>query len=137
MHYGSCHCKAVRFEIGSEIYGFKHCHCHTCRKIHGTVYGSSALTSASGFRLLEGNAQLQRYESSPGKRRCFCGNCGSHLFAYYEQDPEIIVLRLGTVDELEAIRPVAHIWVSEKAPWYSLCDEVPQFQQDLVEPEPT
>jgi hypothetical protein len=131
MYTGGCHCGSVQFEIRSEIHGFKHCHCQTCRKIHGTVYGSSGLTAAAGFRVTAGAECLKHYESSRGKRRCFCQNCGSHVFAYYEAEPEIIVLRLGTVDHLEACSPEAHIWVSEKAAWYSICDLVPQYAGDL------
>lgn len=134
MYTGNCHCGAVRFEISGEIREFKHCHCHTCRKIHGTVYGSSALVSSDGFRVVQGEDRLRRYESYPGKRRCFCENCGSHLFAYYESDPTFVILRLGTVDGLEDIRPVAHIWVSEKAPWYTINDDLPQFQEAYEAP---
>src|SRR5436309_6474086 len=114
MLTGSCHCGAIQYEITGEVYGFKHCHCHTCRKIHGTVFGSSALTSAQGFTMTSGEAALERYECSPGKSRCFCKHCGSHVFAYYEGDPSGIVLRLGTVENFPAQRPLAHIWVSQR-----------------------
>ena len=133
MLTGSCHCGAVQYEIKGEVYGFKHCHCHTCRKIHGTVFGSSALTSAQGFTVTVGEATLERYESSPGKRRCFCKRCGSHVFAYYDDDPSVIVLRLGTVDNFPAQRPLAHIWVSHKVPWYEILDDRPQFEEAYSE----
>ena len=133
MLTGSCHCGAVQYEITGEVYGFKHCHCHTCRKLHGTVFGSSALTSAQGFTVTSGEASLERYESSPGKRRCFCKHCGSHVFAYYEADPAVIVLRLGTVENFPAQRPQTHIWVSQKAPWYEILDDTPQFAEDYSE----
>ena len=133
MLTGSCHCGAVQYEIKGEVYGFKHCHCWTCRKLHGTVFGSSALTSAQGFTVTSGEASLERYESSPGKRRCFCTHCGSHIFAYYEADPSVIVLRLGTVDNFPAQRPQAHIWVSQKALWYEILDDTPQFAEDYSE----
>jgi len=133
MFTGSCHCRAVRFEIKGEIYGFRHCHCRTCRKIHGTVFGSSALTSAEGFTITSGEASLERYESSPGKRRCFCRRCGSPIFAYYEDDPALVVLRLGTVDDFPAHRPMAHIWVTQKAAWYEILDDIPQFEEDYSE----
>ena len=110
MLTGSCHCGAIRFEIKGEIYGFRHCHCHTCRKIHGTVFGSSALTASEGFTVTAGDPSLERYESSPGKRRCFCKHCGSHVFAYYEDDPSFIVLRLWTLEDFPASRPMAHLW---------------------------
>ena len=60
MVTGSCHCQAVRFEITEEIRGFMHCHCHTCRKINGTVYGSSALVTKAGFTIVTGRGRAYR-----------------------------------------------------------------------------
>jgi hypothetical protein len=134
MHEGGCHCGAVRFGIHGEIEGFQHCHCWTCRKIPGTVYGSSAITPAEGFRITAGEAQLRRYASSPGKWRSFCANCGSHVFATYERHPEWVVLRLGTVDTLGEMQAQAHIWVSQKAPWYRILDGLPQFPEGSSTP---
>jgi hypothetical protein len=126
---GGCHCGRVRYEVHGRIHGFKHCHCVDCRKIHGTVYASSALTEAAGFRIVQGEAELERYESSPGKRRCFCRHCGSHLFAYYERDPSVYILRAGTLDTPPDTRPELHIWVSQKADWYEILDDLPQFPE--------
>ncbi|MCH6583705.1 MAG: GFA family protein [Proteobacteria bacterium] len=71
MITGSCHCQGVNYEITAEIRGFQHCHCHTCRKIHGTVYGSSAATSRDGFRIVSGNDKISEYESSPARNAVF------------------------------------------------------------------
>jgi hypothetical protein len=117
------------------VHGFKHCHCTDCRKIHGTVYQSSALTAGEGFRVTRGEEHLERYESSPGKRRCFCRHCGSHLFAYYERDPSLVVLRVGTLDAAPGLAPELHIWVSQKADWYEIRDDLPQYAGDLPREE--
>jgi len=132
MLTGSCHCGRVRYEVQDRVHGFKHCHCTDCRKINGTVYASSALTGGAGFRVTSGEGELERYESSPGKRRCFCRNCGSHLFAYYENDPSVIILRVGTLDQPPGVPLEAHIWVSQKADWYEICDEVPQYPEYIT-----
>jgi hypothetical protein len=132
MITGSCHCGTVRFEVSGRVHGFMHCHCGTCRKIHGTVYGSSALTPAAEFAITRGEPYITRYESSPGKRRCFCSRCGSHVFAYYENDRSFVVLRLGTLDNFPTRRPRAHIWVSQKTDWYEILDDAPQFTEDYV-----
>jgi hypothetical protein len=129
MLTGSCHCGRVRYEVRGRVYSFRHCHCADCRKINGTVYGSSALTEGEGFRVTAGEADLERYESCPGKRRCFCKHCGSHLFASYDHDPSMIVLRIGTLDSPPELRPEMHIWVSQKAPWYEILDDLPQFPE--------
>lgn len=130
MITGSCHCQTVKFEITAEIEEFQHCHCHTCRKINGTAHGSSATTARSGFRVVSGEGAVTEYESSPGKKRCFCSRCGSHVYAYYDDGPDMVVLRIGTLDGDPGVRPIRHIWVSDKAPWYEIHDDLPRMDTE-------
>jgi hypothetical protein len=129
MLTGSCLCKAVQYQITGALSEFVHCHCRTCRKVHGTVYGSSALVQRGHFRLISGAEALTAYQSSPGKERCFCRACGSHVFARLEARPQEIILRVGTLDSDPKQRPQAHIWVRYKAPWYAIQDALPQYEQ--------
>jgi hypothetical protein len=41
---------------------------------------------------------------------------------------EVIRIRLGTLDTPFLKQPKAHTWVSDKAPWEPIDDEIPQFQ---------
>lgn len=129
MLTGSCLCGKVRYQINGPVYRFVHCHCRTCRKVHGTVYGSSAVVQREHFQVVSGERAISRYESSPGKYRCFCSACGTHVFA---QKREEVFLRIGTLDSDPGIRPEAHIWTSHKAPWYQLSDELPRYLEDIV-----
>ena len=129
MLTGHCHCGAVAFEVNGPILTFQHCHCETCRRIHGTVYNSSAVTERSGFNLLSGAESITEYESTPGKKRCFCSRCGSPIYSYRDAEQRYIVLRMGTVDGDPGVRPSRHIWVSHKAPWYEILDDLPQLAE--------
>lgn len=129
MHTGSCLCQNVKFEIHSEIRRFHHCHCQTCRKVHATVYGSSALVNASSFHINAGKDFISSYDSSPGKTRYFCKNCGTHVFARCDRDPDDVILRLGTIDGDLRIKAVGHIWVSHKPDWYEIGDDLPQYSE--------
>ena len=129
MLTGHCHCGAVAFEVNGPILTFQHCHCETCRRIHGTVYNSSAVTERAGFNLVRGADAITEYESSPGKKRCFCSRCGSPIYSYRDAEQRYIVLRMGTVDGDPGVRPSRHIWVSHKAPWYEILDDLPQLAE--------
>ena len=129
MIEGSCHCGAVRYRINGELQGFVHCHCTTCRKINGTVYGSSAMAAGGALEVTKGEDDLERYESNPGKRRCFCRRCGSHVFAYWEKTPETAIVRVGTLDSDPGVLPQAHIWVSHRADWAASQDDLPRFPE--------
>lgn len=127
MIRGGCHCGKVAFEITGPVTGFKHCHCHSCRKFHGSVYGSSALVDNGQLAVMRGREHLTGYESSPGKRRYFCSGCGCHVFAIGPHaGGEKTILRIGTLEPGHGLRPEGHIHVQDKADWYEIRDSLPR-----------
>jgi hypothetical protein len=36
---------------------------------------------------------------------------------------------LGVLDEAPSLRPTHHIWVSSKAPWFEITDDLPQHAE--------
>lgn len=126
---GSCLCKGVRYQVDGELGDFGYCHCTSCRKASGSAHGANAPVDRARFRLLSGAERLREYESSPGKLRVFCATCGSPLYAYLAATPEVLRLRLGSLDSPFDKRPRAHTWVSDKASWEPIDDDVPQFPE--------
>jgi hypothetical protein len=96
-----------------------------CRKTHGTAFATAAGFPASDFRFLSGETGIRRYESSPGNARCFCGRCGSSVpGAPFDGT---VFVAIGNVEGDPGGRPMAHIFVGSKAPWYDIPDELPRF----------
>jgi len=126
MLAGSCLCGRVRYEIHGKIGPAVHCHCVTCRKAQGGAFVTNAPVRTKYFRLVSGAEQVAEFGSSPGKKRCFCRTCGSPLWSQRDSDPEIVRIRLGLLDGDPGRRPLAHVWVGEKAPWYEITDALPQ-----------
>lgn len=117
MVKGSCMCGKVAYLIRGKIGEITHCHCTTCRKAHGAAFSSVASVQTNDFKFTLGKELIKCYQSSSDKVRCFCSNCGSHIYAHREGQSHYI-LRLGTLDDDPEVKPVNHIWVSLKAPWY-------------------
>ena len=117
MIKGSCMCGEVRYAIRGKVGDITHCHCTTCRKAHGSAFSSVAAVQISDFEFTTGTSLIKCYNSSADKVRCFCSNCGSHIYAH-KDGQEHFVLRLGTLDDDPMVKPVNHIWLSQKAPWY-------------------
>jgi hypothetical protein len=128
-HAGSCLCRNVRYEIDGELGEFGYCHCTSCRKASGSAHGANAPVERAAFRLTSGADTLREYESSPGKFRVFCSRCGSPIYAYVAATPEVLRLRLGSLDTPFTKQPTAHTWVSDKASWEPISDALPQFPQ--------
>lgn len=41
-------------------------------------------------------------------------------------------IRLGTLDGDPGRRAFAHFWVSEKAPWFEITGDLPQYPADTI-----
>ncbi len=127
MFEGSCLCRQVRYRLTEEPGAFGYCHCTSCRKASGSAHAANAPVDRASFQLLQGKALVREFESSPGKFRAFCTNCGSPLYAYLSAVPGVLRIRLGTLDTPFLKQPQAHTWVSDKAPWEPITDGIPRF----------
>ena len=124
---GSCLCQSVRYEMSNaDFYPVSNCHCVNCRKVSGVAYGTYVAVKQADFRWLEGEELVTKYESSPKTWRCFCSRCGSPLAAFDDED--IRCITLGSVDGDIGMKPEFHIYVSDKAPWFEISDELPQYE---------
>ena len=113
---GSCLCRAARYEIDELAGPIGFCHCQTCRKAHAAASAPTARVKRDHFRWLSGSEFVCGYESSPGKTRKFCKQCGSQIVAEKAGQDELI-LRVATLDSDSGVRPVVHIWTSHDVPW--------------------
>jgi hypothetical protein len=126
MLTGHCLCGAVRYEIDGEPVLMMYCHCEECRRATGSSLNTSIFVKREDFRVVVGKDAVGCHESSPGNRRHFCTRCGSPLFKHFPEPPGLITVRAGTLDGDPGLRPAGHIWVSEKAPWTEITDDLLQ-----------
>ena len=129
MFHGSCLCGAIRYEIDGSLDRLTHCHCSQCRKAHGAAFGSYVRVGQVAFRFVTGNDDVASYVSSPGVRRTFCKRCGARLQFIRESRPDAFWLAAGTLDDDPGTRPLHHIFVGSKAPWFEITDGLPQYDQ--------
>lgn len=113
---GSCLCQAVQYEVDELASPIGFCHCLTCQKAHAATAAPTARVHRNSFRWLSGSEAVSGFESSPGKVRRFCRQCGSHIVAEREGQDEL-VLRVATLDADPHAPPVVHIWTSHDRSW--------------------
>ncbi|MCJ8312987.1 MAG: GFA family protein [Pseudomonadales bacterium] len=80
-----------------------------------------------GFRII-GSESLKSYESSKGKLRYFCKNCGSQIYAKKINTPHV-VLRLGSLDTQLDLKEQKHIWYSQKVSWFDLDSKIERCEK--------
>ncbi|MDD2841396.1 MAG: GFA family protein [Tolumonas sp.] len=129
MLKGSCLCNAIQYEIQGELGPTMMCHCSKCRKANGSAYAINAAVKTDQFHFIKGQELVSEFESSPGVFRSFCKQCGSPLLSRRPSQPDIVRLRIGTLDTPVDVKPLAHIFVGSKASWDEIHDDIPQYDE--------
>ena len=131
MHHGRCLCESVRYRISGELGPLGYCHCGQCRRASGSAFGANADARRAEFVWLAGEELVREYESSPDTFRAFCSRCGSPIYKRSNAKPDVIRIRLGSLEADPGIRARVHVYVADKAPWYEITDALPQFAERL------
>jgi hypothetical protein len=63
-----------------------------------------------------------------------CRACGSLLYSVV-RDGAFVHVAMGTLVDEPGIRPTAHIFVGSKAPWFTITDDLPQYEEHVVAAE--
>ncbi len=129
----SCHCGAVRFSVISRTpQPYMHCHCTICRKTAGGGGYAINLMGEAETLEVEGAEHISVYQVrgtaedpqalSP-MRRHFCKHCGSALYVFDPNWPDLVHPFASALDTPLPVPPErAHIMLDFKAPWV----EVPE-----------
>lgn len=116
---GSCHCGAVRFTVEApHPVPFNRCYCKICRKTAGA--GGFAINIGARAETLdvEGRADVSTYQSSPGMERTFCKVCGSALWGYSPEWPDLIHPHASAIDTDLPVPPErTHMMLGSRATW--------------------
>jgi hypothetical protein len=134
---GSCLCGGVTFEIAGPLMAPLHCHCSQCRKQHGAAFRSRVRVMAADVRWLSGEDLIKFHETPRGYLRGFCRECGSPVInktgpnwtspaEFPGGGPPQYGIPLATLDN-PGVRPACHTFVADKAPWYDIDDDLPQY----------
>jgi hypothetical protein len=126
---GSCRCGAVRFEVESHTpVPYQLCYCSICRKQQGGGGYAINLAAVAATLKVEGEEHLGLYRAgiedegghrhtSSGERR-FCGQCGSALWLYDPNWPDLVHPFASAIDsELPSAPERVHLMLRFKASW--------------------
>ena len=121
---GRCVCGNVEFKIDKPLLGAARCYCKRCQRRTGTAFSQTGLTQPGSFRITKGEEHVKMYEpGGDGWNKGFCEQCGSHLLTRNAQNPDLLAVRMGALDEDPHVPLRAHQFVDYAAPWYEIPDD--------------
>ena len=124
---GKCECGAVRYRVPDAFEYALNCHCASCRASTGSAFKAFAGITREQLEITDGAETILVVGEEDGNHTR-CAECGSLLFSVV-RDGAYVHVALGSLADAPSIRPTAHIWVSRKAPWFEITDELPQFDE--------
>lgn len=132
---GGCLCRAVRYRITAAPVVARTCWCRVCQYIGA---GSGTVNAAFPADAVTVEGTLADYpsiaDSGNHMHRRFCPTCGTHLFSSAEERPQLLIVRLGTLDDPEAVRPASTIWTSQAPSWACFDPALPQVERQPPPP---
>lgn len=132
-HDGGCTCRNVRYRMTSRPLFVHCCHCRWCQRETGAAFALNAMIEADRVELLAGEPEmvLTPSESGKGQKIWRCPNCRVAVWSNYPGSGDAVrFVRVGTLDEPDAMPPDIHIFTMSKQPWVVLPEgatAVPEF----------
>ena len=133
MLTGGCLCGRVRFEIGGRLTPIQICHAKRCQKATGGPFAAEVAARASTFRFTAGEEFIQTWDAPllrepPAYRRAFCRVCGSPV-PVLREGTSFVGLHPGVLDGDSGTHAAQHIFLSNKADWYQVNDDLEKFDE--------
>jgi hypothetical protein len=121
---GRCLCGGVRFELTQPPHDAGYCHCTRCQRRTGTSSSANARVDGSAFRILEGRELVKGWRHPDGGfEKCFCMECGGHLFSWDPDDHTKMGIRMAAFDGDPGVRPSSRAFTDYAASWEPIPDD--------------
>ncbi len=125
---GHCTCGDVRYRLTRAPLVVHCCHCRWCQRESGASFALNAMIEMEYLELVAGEPEAVVTPSASGKGQKVlrCPRCRVALWSHYAGGGDWVgFVRVGTLDDPDALPPDVHIFIASKQPWVVLPPGVP------------
>ena len=125
---GNCFCKKTTWEFEGDMTWGCYCHCDDCRKASGAAYLTNLFVKAEGLTI-EGERMEFKHKADSGSdmTKVNCAKCGSPVYGLNSSREGIVVIRAGSLDQKELVKPGVNLFVPHKIPSTPLDEDLKTF----------
>jgi hypothetical protein len=126
---GSCLCGGVAYELRNPLRAY-HCHCGRCRRARSAAHTTNLFAKIEDFEFTRGADLTIEYKVPEARffTIAFCSECGGEA-PRVSRERGMASVPAGTLDTDFGPVPLTHIYVGSKAPWFTITDDLPQFEE--------
>ncbi len=127
---GGCACGHVRYRLIDAPLFTHCCHCRDCQRQTGSAFVLNALIEADRVALIAGAPHPVAAPSDSGRPHSIfrCPDCQTATWSEYGGVSALRFVRVGTLDDPDALPPDVHIYTRSKLAWIILPGDVPAFE---------
>ena len=125
---GGCDCRLIRYRMETFPLFVHCCHCRWCQRESGASFALNAMIETARVTRLAGEPELVNTPSQSGRGQQIarCPTCRIAVWSHYAgAGPVISFVRVGTLDNPDALPPDIHIFTESKQPWVVIPAGVP------------
>ena len=100
---GGCRCGAIRYEVTGAPVASVACHCRDCQYVSSGGANYSMVFQRTGFKVLQGTPRVFKAKPTSGGS-FFCESCGVHVFSGPDSSPQLIAVKVGSLDDRSDFR---------------------------------
>jgi hypothetical protein len=131
----ACHCGQLRLEVDGDPFVVSICHCLACQRRTGSAFGMQAAFTPERVRVA-GQYKTYRRISDEEDRKPhdfhFCPECGSQVFYTEPDEPDLIVVSVGSFADPSFPPPTESGYDSRRHRWVVLPNSIrPPYAPEL------
>ena len=128
---GGCRCGAIRYRVEGPPVASVACHCRDCQYVSGGAENVSMVFRRAGFAVVQGEPRI--YKATPASGGSFfCGTCGVHVFSQPNSNPDLVAIKVGSLDDRSDVKVQVDIWMKSAPPWHRPYDGARQVAGNLT-----
>jgi hypothetical protein len=133
----ACHCGQLQLEVEGEPFAVSICHCLACQRRTGSAFGMQAGYTQEQVKVAGRFSDYTRISDEADRKAHvfhFCPDCGSQVFYTEPEEPDLVVVSVGSFADPSFPWPTQSGYDSRRHPWVRLPDSVSPYAPELWDP---
>jgi hypothetical protein len=132
---GRCLCGSLTYRCDGEPLVTVVCHCEDCQRQTGSAF--SILVAVPRVALHVDGDTLATYvtvgaDSGEERQRQLCSKCGLPLVSLLAEQPEVALIKAGTLNDRSWLSPTIEIWCDSAQPWLAPIESSRRLARGLL-----
>src|SRR6187551_2358822 len=136
MRHAACHCGQLRLEVTGEPMAVSICNCLACQRRTGSAFGMQAGYRRDQVQVVGNFTDYSRISDEADRKEHvfhFCPGCGSQVFYTEPEDPDLIVVSVGSFADPSFPPPTESGYDSRRHPWIGLPESMARHAPEVWE----